>query len=80
MLAELMGLVHRSTVKDLTLKINVTSGGFTMGLHDKNGVRGSTVSGLHSAAARDVDFDSLDGQARFILVQEAARSLRCRDE
>lgn len=79
MLDELMDLVARSKVKGLKLTITVdTHANIHSHLEDAKGQRGSGVSGvLHGDMG---DFDSLDGQAKFLVLQEAATALKAQRE
>lgn len=68
-------MVQDSKIRGLKFTVEVTPGGHVHSkLEDHKGQRGSSVSGnSHNV---DDSFGSLEGQARFLVLQEARRSLR----
>lgn len=77
-LTDLIDLISHSKVRGLALTIEVTPTGFSSTLRDHKGQRGSSVSGVYRRGA-DAEFDTLNGQARFLLKQEAAIALKASD-
>lgn len=80
MVHELVELVSASKIRGLKYQVEVTPDGFVSLLTDNKGRRGSAMQGTHRmllSEHNDPDsLNSLEGQARALILQEAARSLR----
>lgn len=75
MVNELVQIVGASRDTSLKYVIEVTPKGFNSKLVDKKGQRGSSFSGSHMGHP-DGDYDSLDGQATALILQEARTAMK----
>lgn len=77
MLTELCCMVRDSKIRGLKLTVEVAAGGeFSSRLEDRNGQRGSAFGGTIKPGAAADDFNTLEGHARQLVLQEARRSLK----
>lgn len=70
-------MVRDSKIRGLKFTVEVAAGGqFNSRLEDRSGPRGASFGGTITPGAAEDDFNTLEGHARQLILQEARRSLR----